>query len=282
MISPSLALGNFDGVHTAHKALISRAKAHGGRCAVFTFDTLCPPYITSPGERLEIFRELGVDAVYLCSFEKVKNMEYGDFFIQILSERIGAGALFCGFNYTFGKGAQGKAADLVRLCRDRNIFCSVMESYSLGGQTVSSSAVRHSLTEGEPEKAELMLGRPFSLSGTVIKGKGLGGKLGFPTLNITVDKGYVPLKKGVYFTRCEVEGRVFSAISDYGIRPTFNDGTLTLESFLLDTEGDFYGKQVRVEFLRFCREEQRFDSSEQLSNAVMSDIDKAKDYFNVT
>lgn len=279
-LSPCLALGNFDGVHVAHRMLIEKAKAFGGKCAVFTFEHLRSPYLTSESQRLELLEECGADAVYLCDFDSVKNMSYTDFFNSILIEKIGISAAFCGFNFTFGNMARGKAEHLQMLCREHGLHCGILEERLIGSETVSSTAIRQLLAQGDASGAATMLGRPFSIEGQVVHGKALASRLGFPTLNIPVDSRITPLKKGVYFTRCIIDGVTYDAVSNYGVRPTFNDGSTVLETYLLDTSVDLYGKKVKVLFCAFSRDEQRFDSTDSLACAAKKDIEAARSYFN--
>lgn len=277
----SLALGSFDGVHTAHRALIESAGNSGGLSAVFTFRETKAPCLTTLEERLQLFEEYGADAVFLYDLKKLQNMRYTDFFNEILVEKIGISSVFCGFNFTFGHMAKGKAEDLKRLCADRKIRCEILEEMKCEGVTVSSSAIKKLLEKGDMELAARMLGRRHAARGEVIHGKALASKLGFPTMNIIYGADRAPLRKGVYFTECEIDGRVYSAISNFGIRPTFSDVTPTVETYLLDAEGDFYGKDIKVSFLKFSRDEQKFESTEELHQTVETDIKKAKEFFGV-
>lgn len=275
----AIALGNFDGVHTAHSALIESAKKFGGRCAVFTFSKLSPPYITNEQKRLEAFEALGVDDLFLCDFDSVKNMTGEQFFREILVGKIGLSAAFCGFNFTFGKGALCKARDLEALCRAESIPCFILPQMSLSGETVSSSAVRSYLASGRIEQANAMLGRRYSIDGSVIHGKALASKLGFPTINTLLDPSAVSLLYGVYFTLCRIDGKDHPAITNVGVRPTFDDKTPTAETYLLSESIDLYGKDITLSFCSFCRPETRFESVEALAVQVAADVERAKEYF---
>lgn len=277
----ALALGNFDGVHKAHSALIERAVKAKGLSAIFTFKDVKTPYLTTLEERLELLEAMGADVVFLYDFERLRNMPYTDFFNEILVEKIGISSAFCGFNYTFGNRALGKAADLKRLCALRGIDCEILDEMKCAGTTVSSSAIKLALENGDVDLAFSMLGRHYSVRGRVVHGKALASKLGFPTMNIEYDTRRAPLKHGVYYTECEIDNNVYPAVSNFGIRPTFNDKTPTVETYILNEKGDFYSKEINVRFLAFARDEQKFADEKELSEVVTRDIEKAKLYFGL-
>lgn len=277
----ALALGSFDGVHAAHLALIQSAERTEGLTAVFTFKETKAPCLTTLDERLELFEKQRVDAVFLYELDKLRNMRYTDFFNEILVEKIGISSAHCGFNFTFGQNAAGRAKDLARLCAEQNITCRVLDEMKCSGITISSSAIKEQLLYGNIELASKMLARRHEARGIVAHGKALASKLGFPTMNISYGADRAPLRRGVYFTECEIEGRTYSAVSNFGIRPTFGDITPTVETYLLDGGGDFYGKEIKVRFIAFSRDEQKFDSEYALQCAVMRDIENAKNFFGL-
>ena len=280
-ISPALVLGNFDGVHTAHKALIEQAKESSLPCAVFTFSGQKAPFITDESEKLALFEKAGIDTVYLGDFDKLRDMPYGLFFKEILINKIGASRLYCGFNYTFGNKASGKASDLERLCADAGVKCTVMPEIRLDGESVSSTAIRDRLSRGEVENAAKMLGYSYTLTGRVAHGKAVGRKLGFPTLNIPYGNGRTPLRNGVYFTKCVVGDAVYPSVTNVGTQPTFNGRSTVCETFVLGDCGDLYGSDVSVSFLRFRRDERKFENPDALSAAVHCDIAAAKEFFGI-
>lgn len=279
--APALVLGNFDGVHTAHKALIDEAKKSGLTVAVFTFSGQKAPFITNEREKLELFEKAGVDTVYLGDFEELKTIPYDAFFDDILVKKIGAVRLYCGFNYTFGYMARGRSSDLERLCGRSGVKCTVLPEIRLDGECVSSTGVRAHLLSGEVEKAGKMLGRDYTVSGEVAHGKALGRKLGFPTLNISYENGRTPLRRGVYFTKCAVKGIVYPSLTNIGTQPTFGGHETVCETFIFGDCGDLYGARADVSFLGFRRDEIKFDDAEALSAAVRDDIEAAKTYFSI-
>ena len=280
-ISPALVLGNFDGVHTAHKALIEQAKMSSLPCAVFTFSGQKAPFITCESEKLALFEKAGIDAVYLGDFEKLRDMPYDLFFKEILINKIGAARLYCGFNYTFGRMAGGSAADLERLSVGAGVKCTVMPEVRLDGESVSSTAVRDRLSRGEVESAAKMLGYSYTVTGRVAHGKAVGRKLGFPTLNIPYGNGRAPLRNGVYFTKCVAGNAVYPSVTNVGTQPTFDGRSTVCETFVLGDCGDLYGCEVSVSFLRFRRDERKFGNSDDLSAAVHCDIAAAKEFFGL-
>ncbi len=280
-ISPYIALGNFDGLHIAHRQLIKSTAGHGHAAAVFTFEKLRAPSLITESERLRLFEALSLDALFVCDFDSVKDLSPTEFFDDILVKRLHIAGAFCGFNFTFGKGASGSSETLNSLCKARGIYFSQLDKLSLDSKTVSSTAIKALLASGQPEDAAKMLGRPFSFESTVVHGKRLGRVLGFPTINTPLPSTLTKLKNGVYFTKCKIDGTVFNALTNYGIRPTFSDTEVIAESYLLDSKGDFYGKNVSLEFLAFHRSEMKFSDQNALSIAVHNDIESAKSYFSL-
>ena len=281
-ISPAVVLGNFDGVHIAHRKLISEAKKCGFPVAVFTFSGQKAPYITSESEKLALLEKAGVDLVYLGDFDKLRTMPYDLFFNEILTRKIGASRIYCGFNYTFGYKASGGSADLERLCSIAGIECTVLPEICLDGECVSSTAVRNLLSQGEVEYAAKMLGHDYEITGVVSHGKALGRKLGFPTLNIPYENGRAPLRTGVYFTKCRIKDAVYPSVTNVGTQPTFDGTSNICETYILGSCGELYGIEAEVSFLKFRRDERKFENADALYAAVHDDIAAAKEYFKIS
>ena len=275
----AVVLGNFDGVHSAHRELIRLAGMSSLPCAVFTFSGQRPPYITSEKEKLSLIGECGADLVYLCDFQSVKDMSCERFFEEILIDGLNIGHAFCGYNYTFGKGASGNAGTLEALCREHGIGCTVMPEKRVGDLPVSSSRIRSLLTEGDLECAGALLSHRFFIDGRVSHGRQIGSGLGFPTINIPYESGRVTLPRGVYYTLCRAGERTYPSITNVGVRPTFSLHELVSETNLLDAGGDFYGADIRIEFIRFVRPEKKFSTPIELSRAIKHDINGAKEFF---
>lgn len=275
------ALGYFDGLHIAHRELIRLAKESGYPCAVLTFSGNRPPYLTDESEKLALFEEAGADYVCAFDFEDIKDMPYDRFFNWILVGRLDVRALFCGYNYTFGKGALGGAAELTALCREKGIGITVTPEIACDGISVSSTNIKKMISAGELETANRLLGKPFSISGEVVHGQALGRQLGFPTLNLPYGDGRIELPHGVYFTECIANGIRHPAVTNVGTRPTVGGQGLLCETFLLDGSTDLYGKRINVGFLRFRRSEIKFESTDLLAAAVSKDITAAKEFFSI-
>ena len=290
--APSVvALGCFDGVHKGHRAVIERAIAQAKELelssAVWTFSEpsknfFTPgaiPLITSKEEKCKLIEALGVDLVLCLDFdESIANLSPEEFFNDILVGRLSAAHIVCGFNYSFGSKGAGNTELLSKLCEEAGIGLTVLPAVLMEGIDVSSSLIRGFIESGELEQAEKYLGYPFSITAEVIGGKRLARKLGFPTVNITPPAYSVIPKHGVYLTSVSFEGSdgELFGITNIGMRPTVESEALCAETHIFDFDGDLYGKELRVNFLRFIRPERLFDSIEDLKSQVEQDIEIAK------
>ena len=283
-----IALGFFDGVHVGHGALLRtakmRAEALGCTPAALTFDPHPnelifgekTPLINTLSEREALMTGLyGMEEMLVLPFDRAfMEMDWQDFVKEVLIKRFAAVHLVCGFDYTFGHRGLGNAEKLKALCSDLGIGCDVVEKVELLGAEVSSSRIRTLLEQGKLEEANILLGHPHFLSGTVIHGKQLGRVLGFPTANVALEDGLLIPARGVYATSVTCNSGVYKAVTNIGSRPTVGESTrITAESYLLDFEGDLYGQSMKVELLKFLRPEQKFGSLEELKAAVLNDIE---------
>ena len=294
--NPSVvALGCFDGVHLGHREVIRTARAiadsQGIPCSVWTFDEPprnyflknAVPLITNKDQKAALISKLGVDKFISVPFTKeTAKISAEDFFFEILKKRLKAAHIVCGFNYSFGEGGKGNVDMLRKLCEDAKIGLTVLDPISVSGITVSSSAIRDALKAGETEKANALLGRPFSLKTVVISGQHLARKLGFPTVNQSFPSRMLIPSYGVYVTRVSIEGRSkkYYGITNVGIRPTVGGNTVYAETNIFDFSGDLYGRWVKVEYLHFIREERKFDDIEALASQIDKDIAEAKAYIS--
>ena len=287
-----VALGCFDGVHIGHEKIISatvcEAKKNGLCAVVWSFQS--PPkvffsrgseqndlLITPFAEKRRIIRKLGADVLVSTRFdEKIASLTPEEFFENILVGCLRAKHIFCGFNYRFGKGGKGDVRVLSRLCEERGIKLSVLEEIKIDGISVSSTAIRAYLLEGDVENAQRMLGRPYSIREKIEDGQHLGRTLGFPTVNQSVPQGCLPIKNGVYLTKVRFLGKVKYGITNIGVRPTVKGKQRVAETNIFDFNGSLYGRYVTVEFVKFIRAERRFESLEELTNQVNADIQTAK------
>jgi riboflavin kinase/FMN adenylyltransferase len=280
-----LAVGNFDGVHRGHKALVAAAvregRPRGAPAAVLTFEPHPRKFfapdkplfrLTSEAAKLAIVQRLGLDGAFVRRFDAALAATLAaDFVVRLLGRELGASGVVVGHDFRFGKGREGTPALLQALCRQHGLACVVVPPVAFGGEVVSSGAVRAALEQGDVLHANALLGHRWFVEGEVRHGETRGRTLGFPTANIRLPDG-CGLRHGIYAVRAAVApGEVLDGVASFGRRPTFDDGAPLLEVFLFDFDGDLYGRTVRVEFLDWIRDEQRFPSAEALVRRMDED-----------
>ena len=288
-----VALGCFDGVHIAHAKVIeeARSKANdlGAQCVVWTFNeppknyflSTPVPLLTDRYQKETAMKESGVDILISLPFDKtICEISAEDFFEEIIIKKLNAKHVICGYDYTFGSKGQGTTALLAELCKARSVGLTVIPKIEKDGIPVSSSAIRDLLAEGDPEKASCLLGRPYSLSSVVIDGQHLARNLGFPTVNQTPPSGMLIPKYGVYVSEIIIENsdKKLYGITNVGVRPTVGGNTPFVETHIFDFSGNLYGLRINIGFLKFLREERKFESLEELTTQVNSDITTAKEF----
>ena len=283
------ALGFFDGVHLGHRKLldaaVSEAKRGGMTAAVFTFSddvrSVKPGVgrLTDFESKLGLIEQAGIELVFAADFPSFSGYSPEEFVQKVLISLCGTEIAVCGFNFRFGKGASGDADRLSALMQEKGRSCAVIPPAYLGDRVISSSAIRAAVEAGDTELASAMLGRPFSLTAPVLRGRGFGHTEGVPTLNqVFCTSGIVP-KSGVYATRVLLDGRrVVRGVSNVGTCPTFfgEAGDLRCETHLIDYSEDLYGKILTVEFCRYLRPEKKFDSVEELYEQIRRDVEIAR------
>lgn len=282
-----IALGFFDGVHLGHRALLEktleRAKILGVHSAAFTFDRSPRefvtgqrvPLLTDTAERERLVTECcGLEELLVEPFdEKMMTMSWEAFVTDLLVGKYGAVHLVAGHDYRFGHKNGGTPERLVGLCRELGLGCDVIPKVELDGVTVSSTFIRSLVEAGEMEKAARFLGRPYAVHGTVCHGYGIGKKSLFPTANLALDERAILPAFGVYATRVFAGGHEYAGVTNVGVRPTVGTGEgVSLETYVLDFAGDLYGEELRVEFLKFLRFEQHFESTAALHERIERDI----------
>ena len=281
------ALGFFDGVHKGHQALLAAAVDLGTElnalpCAM-TFDThpqnlvqgVSPALINTAKDRRRLLEGYGMAEVETLHFdETTKNMPWQDFF-RYLTEDLHAAGLVCGNDFRFGKGGCGNANLLQQACQEKGIPCVVVPEQTEGGVRISSTHIRGLLEKGQMEQAVAFLGHPHILSGTVISGRKLGRTIGIPTANLELPAGLVVPKFGVYACTTDIEGHTYVAVTNVGTRPTVGGHHITVEPWILDFEGDLYGKELTLQFHTFLRPERKFDSLEELKAEIQKNAAEA-------
>jgi len=289
-LRPSVAaLGAFDGIHLAHAKIldtaVERARALGVAAVACTFDphpaavlrpSVTPAAIATLDENLVRIAERGLDATLVIPFTRdFSRMEAETFVDEVLVRVLGAREVVVGFNHTFGRGAHGTAALLRDLGARRGFVTHVLPPLQVQGLTVSSSAIRDALRDGDVELARALLGRPYSVAGTVRRGAGRGRTLGFPTANLRPDRPLV-LAAGVYAARARWDGRAADAVVNLGYRPTFDESEYWVEAYLFDFSGDLYDRPLTLDFLCRIRPETKFPGVEALKAQVQKDIEEAR------
>lgn len=287
-MNPAITIGNFDGVHLGHQALLAAARRAadrlGGDAVVMTFEPhpaslVCPDKVparlSSVARKQELFAEAGMDVALIESFDDEFAALTADAFTRrVLHDVLGAKHVVVGHDFGYGKHREGTIESLHRAGAALGFTVEVIEPVLCDGQRASSSAIRQALVAGDLSAAEALLGRPYDVDGPVVRGAGRGKDLGIPTANIHPEGVLLP-RPGIYATLVEILGRPesYAAATSLGTNPTFVDGgALTLEAHLLDFEGDLYDERLRVRFVKRLRDEERYSSVESLMAQISKDI----------
>lgn len=288
-----MTLGTFDGVHRGHQALIRRAvegaRAEGVRAAAYTFDphpakTVAPQFaprtLMPLDRRIDHMADLGVDAVVVEAFDAAfAQIPADDWVERYLVDRLRPRLVVVGFNFTYGRARGGNPDQLRRMGAHFGFRVEEVSPIRVGAVTASSSRVRAFLLEGNPKGAADLLGRPFGLTGTVVRGDQRGRSIGFPTANLSLEGELVPAH-GVYATRVrwlsEPSRALHPAITNIGSRPTFRGQSVTVETHLFDFDEDLYGQRIEVELMAYIRGERRFDGPEDLAAQIREDAAAAR------
>ncbi len=289
----AITLGVFDGVHLGHVHLIDgmmeRAAARGLVSGIVTLhpspvQVLRPEvrvaYITSLEERVERLRATGVDFVAPLTFtSEVAELSARDF-LAMLHDALGMAYLLMGPDNAFGRGREGTPARVAEIAAELGFELEVLEeALGEGAGRVSATAIRRAIHEGDMETATRLLGRPFSLRGPVVRGAERGRTIGFPTANMAITPDRAMPAFGVYVSRAYVGGATYMGATNIGVKPTFEGERPSVETYLLDFEGDLYGRELRIELVHRLRGEVKFDGIEALVAAVGADVAAARAYF---
>ncbi|MEO1767984.1 bifunctional riboflavin kinase/FAD synthetase [Thiobacter aerophilum] len=295
----ALTIGNFDGVHRGHQAMLARLKeaaAHRGLpAAVMTFEphprefftpTQAPARLTSLREKLELMQALGVDLVYLCRFgSRFAALTAEEFIARILLDTVRAKWVLVGDDFRFGARRAGDFTLLARAGRQYGFEAETLPSVLVDGTRVSSTAVREALAAGDMAWAARLLGRPYSISGRVVHGDKLGVQLGFPTANIQMKHNRPPLSGIFAVELCGLDGAIsgqcLPGVASLGVRPTVKEnGVPTLEVHVFDFHERLYGAHVRVNFLHKLRDEEKYPTLEALIAQIERDVAEARRFFD--
>ncbi len=287
----NLTIGSFDGVHRGHqeiiKGLVTDAKAEGGPSVALTFFPHPSAvllgrkpifYLTSPDEKADLLGTMGVDYVITQRFDLPLARIRASAFLDTLQNRLGFRCLWIGEDFAFGYQREGDQHFLKQVSAERGFELQVVPPVIVDNEVVSSTRIRNALRVGEVTLAAELLGRHFSFTGMVVTGSDRGKRLGFPTANLRIDEDRAYPGPGVYVCLAEVAGRRWSAVTNIGVRPTFeeNQEIATIETHLLDFQGDLYNQEIRLAFIERLRDEKRFSNSAALISQINQDIDQAR------
>jgi riboflavin kinase/FMN adenylyltransferase len=276
------ALGFFDGVHLGHQALlqqcVSLAESQDAVAAAITFlqhpQALFlkqpPLLLTSDKDREFLLRRYDIGPIYKFPVTKeVMSTPWQDFLEELLT--YGAAGFVCGYDFRFGHKGEGNTQTLQQFCRELGLPCVIVQQQSLDGIRISSTHIRSLIEQGDVETAAAFLGHPHILSGEVVSGRQIGRTIGVPTANLLIPEDVVVPRLGVYACLCEIDSRKYPAVTNIGSRPTVGGHQVRAESWILDFDGDLYGQTITLEFMKFLRPEQKFDSLEELKAQIHRD-----------
>ncbi|HNZ14396.1 MAG TPA: bifunctional riboflavin kinase/FAD synthetase [Anaerolineaceae bacterium] len=279
-----LTIGNFDGVHLGHQALLADlirlARQDDTRSVLLSFSPNPKVffsgekgfYLSTPGEKTALLSRLGIDDVLIIAFErKLANMAATDFMAE-LTRRINLKGLVVGEDFVFGHNRQGTTEVLAEFCEKQGIPFVVFPELMMDGEPVSSTRIRRALNDGKVDEARRLLGRPYAMCAKVISGEQIGKSIGVPTANLELDPDKFLPKRGVYATIAHLREKDYPAVTNVGVRPTFSEQEIvSVETLILDFNDDIYGEELRVEFIQCLRPEQKFDSVQALTQQIEKD-----------
>lgn len=286
----AVALGYFDGIHIGHKAVLdralSKAKEKNLVPVVMLFDIhprkvisgKIPPMLISEERKRDLLTEMGFTVVDF-NFLEAMNYSPEEFIEKIIVDRLGARVVSCGFDYHFGKGGKGNSDTMRAELSKRNIDFFSAEPVVLGSDIVSSTQIRKSISEGDIEKANAMLGEYFSYDFEVVRGDAIGRSIGFPTINQFFPEDFVVPKYGVYASQTVVDGKAYPSVTNIGTRPTVSTDSMRSETCILDFSGDLYGKKIQVQLIKYLRNEIKFPHIDALKGAIEKDIESARNIY---
>lgn len=285
----AIALGNFDGIHMGHqgliKAMILKSKELGLKPSVLLFQNHTkmtlegkgPQLLTTLEQKYSVLEDLGVEIIYTMEFnEQIMKLTPEEFVRDILVNKINIKAVIIGTDYRFGHKASGDANLLKELGNKYAFQVTILDPVYIDGNKVSSTLIRELLSKGDLEAVKLLLGREYTLTGKVVGGKKIGKTMGYPTANIELVYNSVIPKNGVYSTKTIVDGKTYLSATSVGFNPTFKEDSLKIETHILDFNGDLYGKVIRLVFVKYLRDELKFENIEELKKQIDKDIFQVK------
>lgn len=285
----SVALGFFDGFHLGHAGVISSARALGGLACAWTIRSDDGAFskgegrVTDDATKLRLLRDAGAEYVAVSDFESVRDMTGSEFFYKVLIGAMDASAIVCGADFRFGRNALAGVSDLKRLCRAEDLEFKAVGDVTVDGERVSSTRIRSLISSGNVSDAAKLLGRPYSICASVVRGKALGRTIGYPTINQKFPAFVLTPARGVYasvvkFTDKDGVNRVLPGASNVGVCPTVSDdGAAVCETHIIGYSGDLYGVEAEVMLLLRLRGEKKFSGIEELTAQISADSEKSKE-----
>ena len=285
-----IALGFFDGVHLGHQALLKACVELAARLGVQTgaitfenhpqslFSNAVPPLINGLQDRYQLLRHYGIDQIYPFPVTReVMSTNWRDFLDELMQR--GAVGFVCGDDFRFGHRGEGNGERLQEFCAQKGLPCVIIPEQTIDDTRVSSTYIRRQIEEGDMATAVRFLGHAHILTGEVTSGRKIGRKIGVPTANLTIPEGVVVPKFGVYACRVALEGKQYCAVANVGTRPTVGGHRITVEPWILDFDGDLYGRSITLEFHRYLRSERKFDSLEELRAEIQKNAAQTREFF---
>lgn len=285
-----IALGFFDGVHLGHQALLKACVELAARLGVQTgaitfenhpqslFSNAVPPLINSLQDRYQLLRHYGIDQIYPFQVTReVMSTNWRDFLDELMQR--GAVGFVCGDDFRFGHRGEGNGERLQEYCAQKGLPCVIIPEQTMDDTRVSSTYIRRQIEEGDMATAVRFLGHAHILTGEVTSGRKIGRKIGVPTANLIIPEGVVVPKFGVYACRVALEGKQYCAVANVGTRPTVGGHRITVEPWILDFDGDLYGRSITLEFHRYLRSERKFDSLEELRAEIQKNAAQTREFF---
>ena len=284
------ALGFFDGVHLGHQALLKACVELAARLGVQTgaitfenhpqslFSNAVPPLINGLQDRYQLLRHYGIDQIYPFPVTReVMSTNWRDFLDELMQR--GAVGFVCGDDFRFGHRGEGNGERLQEYCAQKGLPCVIIPEQTMDDTRVSSTYIRRQIEEGDMATAVRFLGHAHILTGEVTSGRKIGRKIGVPTANLIIPEGVVVPKYGVYACRVALEGKQYCAVANVGTRPTVGGHRITVEPWILDFDGDLYGRSITLEFHRYLRPERKFDSLEELRAEIQKNAAQTREFF---
>ncbi len=290
-----MAIGNFDGVHSGHRSLFAlagaRARNSGLESAVLTFrphplKLLFPSrrifLITSYERKAELIAACDIDNLVIAPFDhEFADLSAAEFVRQVIVHHLGAAVVIVGENYAFGRNREGSLATLTEFGQEFGFTVEVAPAFQIDGELVSSTKIRAAIMQGDIERAARFLGRECAITGKVVRGKGRGRGIGFPTANLVSEVELYP-KEGVYAVWVEHQGRRLKGVMNIGYNPTFADTGLTVEVYILDFDEDLYGQELKIIFVKRLRSEKSCSGIEELRLLIADDVAAARKILSFT